>query len=348
MVGLRGKLRAVLRGGRAGGGNPGGDEAMNAVQGEARKDRLSDWPEDQRLRNVAIMRDRFAGTVLFGGVKQLALERLVAGIERRDQVLLVVLPLSPTFGEAFITPAAQAAFEGQLRALQQRHPGTSVLRLDQDSTVRTQRLLFRPRAPQRVWPGGGDRGRGWALANGRFAPMIFTTFEYAAFFLVVLLLFHLLSSLNARNWMLLVASYVFYMSWSIPFGLLLWAISSHDYFTARQIAAETDPARRKRLLLRSLCVNLGALGFFKYAMFLWANVTGVASWFSVSVGALPVDIILPVGISFFTFQSMSYTVDVYWRKMEPATRWRTICSMSHSSRNWWPDRLCGLLTSFHN
>lgn len=133
MVGLRGKLRAVLRGGRAGGGNPGGDEAMNAVQGEARKDRLSDWPEDQRLRNVAIMRDRFAGTVLFGGVKQLALERLVAGIERRDQVLLVVLPLSPTFGEAFITPAAQAAFEGQLRALQQRHPGTSVLRLDQDS-----------------------------------------------------------------------------------------------------------------------------------------------------------------------------------------------------------------------
>ncbi len=147
--------------------------------------------------------------------------------------------------------------------------------------------------------------------------MIFTSFEFVLFFALVLAGRSLCRSLPAEKWFLLVASYVFYMSWSVPFGLLILATSLVDYGVGLGLNGIVDQRKRKLLLTISLVANLGVLAFFKYTNFLLANVESVATMFGLHLARWHYDIILPAGISFFTFQSMSYTISVYRRQIEP-------------------------------
>lgn len=137
--------------------------------------------------------------------------------------------------------------------------------------------------------------------------MEFHSFTFFGFLALVLGLFYGLP-LPARRWLLLVASYVFYGAWDWRFLFLIAFSTAIDYFAALRIAASDDRVVRRRWLLASLVLNLAVLGFFKYTNFFLASfcaLTGVdpANWL------LP--IVLPVGVSFFTFQSLSYTIDVY-------------------------------------
>lgn len=145
--------------------------------------------------------------------------------------------------------------------------------------------------------------------------MIFTSFEFVLFFLVVIVVRSLLRNFSAEKWFLVAASYVFYMSWSIPCGLLILASSLLDYGVGLGLAKIDDPRKRKLFLILSLVANLGILGFFKYTNFLLANLEWGLTSMGLHVNPWHYDILLPVGISFFTFQSMSYTIDVYRRQI---------------------------------
>jgi alginate O-acetyltransferase complex protein AlgI len=130
--------------------------------------------------------------------------------------------------------------------------------------------------------------------------MLFNTPQFFLFLLVTLGLFYL-SPKSPRKWILLIASYFFYMSWNWRFAPLLLSLTVIDYVAAIWMERVESPRRRKLFLVLSLAANLGFLGFFKYYNF-------IASMISSS---LTLSIVLPLGISFHTFQSISYVVDVY-------------------------------------
>src|SRR5512143_1288203 len=130
--------------------------------------------------------------------------------------------------------------------------------------------------------------------------MLFNTPQFFLFLLVTMGLFYA-SPKPLRKWILLIASYFFYMSWNWRFAPLLLSLTAIDYVAAIWMERVELPRRRKLFLVLSLAANLGFLGFFKYYNF-------VASMISSS---LTLSIVLPLGISFHTFQSMSYVVDVY-------------------------------------
>lgn len=130
--------------------------------------------------------------------------------------------------------------------------------------------------------------------------MLFTTIPFALFLVIVLALFYALPK-TPRRYLLLAASLFFYMAWNAKFVVLILGLIALDYFAARWIRSRTGHSRRAALLI-SLSANIGLLGWFKYANFL----RGIFL-----PSAQPLDIILPLGISFHTFQSMSYVVDVY-------------------------------------
>lgn len=142
--------------------------------------------------------------------------------------------------------------------------------------------------------------------------MLFHSLEFWIFFPVVLVLFYALPFRPAK-FFLLAASYIFYMWWNPAFILLIVASTIIDYIAGRKMLT-VRPERRKLLLWVSLVSNLGLLGFFKYYNF-FTNSVGAA--FGLQANFLALDIILPVGISFYTFQSMSYTIDIYRGKLKP-------------------------------
>ncbi len=147
--------------------------------------------------------------------------------------------------------------------------------------------------------------------------MIFTSFEFVLFFLLVLVLRGMWRSFEGEKRFLLVASYLFYMSWNVACGGLILFTSLVDFYVGRRLAEMESPGRRKGLLVLSLVINLGLLGFFKYTNFLGNNVVFLLSLVGVTLNPVHFDIILPAGVSFFTFQSMSYTIDVYRRQLAP-------------------------------
>ena len=147
--------------------------------------------------------------------------------------------------------------------------------------------------------------------------MIFTSIEFVLFFLIVVLGQALLPSFRAEKRFLLVASYVFYMSWNVLCGGLILFTSALDYYVGRGLGVIENPSRRKLLLVLSLIANLGVLVFFKYSNFLLWNAQTVLGWFGLHPSLGTLSVILPAGISFFTFQSMSYTIDVYRRQLPP-------------------------------
>lgn len=142
--------------------------------------------------------------------------------------------------------------------------------------------------------------------------MLFNSYEFLFFFLPVVFLGY--TFMPKKSWripFLLVASYFFYGHWNYKFLPLLLFSTAIDYWVGRKIEETNNPKREKSLLLVSLFVNLGVLGFFKYSNFFIDNI----NYLLPLLGKKPLehlpDIVLPVGISFYTFQSMSYTIDLY-------------------------------------
>jgi len=141
--------------------------------------------------------------------------------------------------------------------------------------------------------------------------VLFVDLTFFVFFSVVLLLYWNLQSNNARKWILLAASYFFYGSWDWRFAVMLATLSYGDYFFALRIAASTDAAIRKRYVTASVAMNLAVLGIFKYFNFFLSTAVTLANTLGLRLDQPTLAIILPVGVSFFTFQSLSYTIDVY-------------------------------------
>ncbi len=145
--------------------------------------------------------------------------------------------------------------------------------------------------------------------------MLFTSFTYYLFLGAVLALYYTVPWRISR-WLLVAASYVFYGAAEPWYCLLLLASTMVDYIAALRIHRSEDPGVRKRYLLLSVLLNLGLLCLFKYADFGIANLNGLLAMFG--IGPYPLlEWLLPVGISFYTFQTMSYTIDVYRGKLAP-------------------------------
>ncbi len=141
--------------------------------------------------------------------------------------------------------------------------------------------------------------------------MLFTEFRFLGFFLLVFAVHWLLPWNRARKLWLLAASYSFYAAWDWRFLSLIVASTLIDYSVGRGLELTDDRTRRRGLLVVSLVGNLGILGFFKYYNFFAVSAAEFTSWLGLGLPLQALEIVLPMGISFYTFQTLSYTVDVY-------------------------------------
>jgi len=147
-------------------------------------------------------------------------------------------------------------------------------------------------------------------------PMWFNSFSFWLFLAVVLLVYHRLGH-RLQNRFLLLASYFFYGCWDWRFLFLILFTTTFDFFAARCIAATEDPAIRRRWVTASLTVGLGILGLFKYFGFFLVELNRILGTLGLEHWEPGFRLILPVGISFYTFQALSYTIDVYRRRTDP-------------------------------
>lgn len=147
--------------------------------------------------------------------------------------------------------------------------------------------------------------------------MVFNSYTFIVFFIVVLGLHYMPFSWKVKKINLLLASYLFYAVCNPPFILLLIFSTLLDFFVGNRLAIETKPIKRKLLLSLSLLGNLGPLAYFKYGNFFLENFTVLMNSIGVAYQAPPLDIILPIGISFYTFQTLCYSLDMYNRKYAP-------------------------------
>ncbi|MBU2502495.1 MBOAT family protein [bacterium] len=147
--------------------------------------------------------------------------------------------------------------------------------------------------------------------------MFFNSFVFFMFLGLVLPVYFLLRNQRSKALWLLAASYFFYGYWDWRFCSLLLLSTVVDFIIGKKVFQSEDPVTRKRLLWVSMAVNLGILGFFKYFNFFIGSVEAVSASLGLQVDSLHLNIILPVGISFYTFQTMSYTIDIYRRRLEP-------------------------------
>jgi alginate O-acetyltransferase complex protein AlgI len=148
--------------------------------------------------------------------------------------------------------------------------------------------------------------------------LVFNTLTFLAFFAIVLAVHSLPLPWTFRKVNLLIASYVFYAAWNPPFILLLWISTIVDWYAAQGLVRAERVSSRRAWMLLSVIANLGMLLYFKYGNFLLDNFTVLMATLGVHYQAPKSDIILPVGISFYTFATMSYTLDVYLRRALPA------------------------------
>ncbi len=149
--------------------------------------------------------------------------------------------------------------------------------------------------------------------------MIFNSIDFGIFFTIVFLLYWLFFKRNIRsqNIFLIVVSYIFYGWWDWRFLSLIVISSIVDFIIGNRIDLEGDNKKRKILLFISLAVNIGFLGFFKYFNFFAESFVDAFTFLGVSFDYSRMNIILPVGISFYTFQTLSYTLDIYYKKFKP-------------------------------
>ena len=148
--------------------------------------------------------------------------------------------------------------------------------------------------------------------------MLFNSITFLLFMLIVLSIHYSLRNWNQQKLHLLVASYVFYAAWNPPFVLLLIFSTAVDWFIAKWIAAAPTQRGKRYLLALSLTSNLGLLAYFKYGNFLLENFVTFTNGLGLNYTPAALDIILPIGISFYTFQTLSYTIDVYRGKLQPS------------------------------
>lgn len=147
--------------------------------------------------------------------------------------------------------------------------------------------------------------------------MVFNSYTFIVFFLVMLVLHNLPFTWKVKKINLLIASYIFYAAWNPPFILLLWLSTVVDYFVGRALYTQPNKAKKHLLLVLSLCGNLGMLCFFKYGGFILENFTHLVHTLGINYQPAKPNIILPAGISFYTFTTLCYTIDMYKRKSEP-------------------------------
>jgi len=148
--------------------------------------------------------------------------------------------------------------------------------------------------------------------------MVFNSLTFVVFFLLVLGMHSLPLPWKAKKVNLLIASYIFYSAWNPPFVILLWVSTVVDWYAAQGLVKARREAARHAWMLLSVVANLGMLAYFKYGQFLLDNFTVLMTSLGVAYQAPHYDIVLPVGISFYTFATLSYTLDVYLRRAEPA------------------------------
>ncbi|MBG65826.1 MAG: membrane-bound O-acyltransferase family protein [Flavobacteriales bacterium] len=149
--------------------------------------------------------------------------------------------------------------------------------------------------------------------------MLFNSIDFAVFLPIVFFLYWFIAKNNIKfqNLLIVIASYVFYGWWDWRFLSLILFSTIIDYTVGQKLRTEEKQSKRKILLWLSITVNLGFLGFFKYYNFFLENFINAFSLFGMNVNANSLNIILPVGISFYTFQTLSYTIDIYKKKLEP-------------------------------
>jgi len=149
--------------------------------------------------------------------------------------------------------------------------------------------------------------------------MLFNTLDFAIFLPIVFILYWFVTkrNLKVQNLLIVIASYFFYGWWSKRFLVLILFSTVLDYFVGRFLSNSNEKFKRKLMLVLSLVVNLGFLGYFKYYNFFLDNFIAAFSLFGEEIQPNTLNIILPVGISFYTFQTLSYSIDVYRRKLEP-------------------------------
>ncbi len=149
--------------------------------------------------------------------------------------------------------------------------------------------------------------------------MLFNSIDFAIFLPIVFILYWFVANKNVKlqNLLIVAASYLFYGWWDWRFLSLILFSTLVDYLIGRKLRTEEKQTKRKVLLWTSILVNLGFLFFFKYYNFFQDNFITAFSFFGTEIKANSLNIILPVGISFYTFQTLSYTIDVYKRNLEP-------------------------------
>tara|TARA_B100000674_G_scaffold26510_1_gene18541 strand:- start:1577 stop:3010 length:1434 start_codon:yes stop_codon:yes gene_type:complete len=149
--------------------------------------------------------------------------------------------------------------------------------------------------------------------------MIFNSIEFGIFFPLVFILYYLFfnKKIKLRNIYFIVISYFFYGWWDWRFLSLIILSSFVDFIVGQKIFNEKNDKKRKYLLIFSISLNIGLLGFFKYFNFFVDSLTDAFSLFGQPLNISTLSIILPVGISFYTFQTLSYTLDIYYRRLKP-------------------------------
>jgi alginate O-acetyltransferase complex protein AlgI len=150
--------------------------------------------------------------------------------------------------------------------------------------------------------------------------MLFNSLDFAIFLPIVFILYWFVTQkyLRYQNLLIVVASYFFYGWWDWRFLFLIIFTSCLDFFISQSLSTTNDQRKRKLLLTISIVVDLGILGFFKYFNFFQENFLAAFTFFGLQIQGNSLNILLPVGVSFYTFQSLSYTIDVYCKKLEPA------------------------------
>lgn len=147
--------------------------------------------------------------------------------------------------------------------------------------------------------------------------MLFNSLIFILFLAIVLFLHYLPLPWKVKKFNLCAASYIFYAAWNPPFVILLWISTLVDWLAGKRIASAPNQSTKKLFLVLSLAVNLGLLGYFKYGGFILENFIVVLQALGIHFNPASPSIVLPVGISFYTFQSLSYSFDVYRGKLKP-------------------------------
>ena len=172
--------------------------------------------------------------------------------------------------------------------------------------------------------------------------MLFNSYEFAIFLPIVFICYWFVFNrrIKHQNFFLLIISYIFYAWWDWRFLSLIIFSSFTDFFIGQAMAKTNHPKQRQWLLIGSLIINLGLLGTFKYFDFFANSLSQSLALFNIELSPITTNLILPVGISFYTFQTLSYTIDIYKKKNYPNIRHHIILRLCQffSTTGGWPYR----------